>query len=337
MLAEAVIADGGVVFGVRFAEDWSVEHGYAETKEALAAFRGSKYVQSRVRTAYADVLRFLKAGRKVLFSGTSCQIAGLYRFLRKDYENLLTVEVVCHGVPSPMLWQSYLAYLKKNAQHAFDAKSLAPSEVFEPQIVDVNFRNKKVGWQRYGFSLRMQSVSSVERKISSRSVADNVKSQGNVSLFEESSKNLYMRLFLSDMCLRPSCYACKAKAGASHADIALADFWNINKRYADWNDDRGASLVLVYTARGVEAFRRVKSNCLPTDYDFARSCNRAVEVCAAETKYVGKFWKEFQRKGWKNISSLIERSVPLKLRFDLWKMRMKQRLPLSLRQKLGLK
>ncbi len=336
LLAEAVLAEGGVVFGVKFADDWSVEHAYTETREGLAAFRGSKYVQSRVGTAYADALRFLKAGRKVLFSGTSCQIAGLRRFLRKDYEGLIAVEVVCHGVPSPMVWRSYLDLLKSGAHSAPGKNSATPVSEQDVRILDVNFRDKKEGWQKYGFSLRTNSASKAEQNTVFSSVNESGTTMADGCFFEECSKNLYMRLFLSDISLRPSCYACKAKSGKSGADIALADFWNINKRYADWNDDRGASLVLVYTERGAAIYNQVGSRSLPTDYDFALRCNRAIEVCAVETKHVARFWNDFRRNGWKHVARIIEQSVPLKLRFDLWKMRMKQRLPLAWRRKLGL-
>ena len=108
LLAEKVINDGGVVFGVRFDEKWEVEFAYSETIDGLSAFRGSKYIQARVGNAFIDAEQFLKAGRKVLFSGTPCQVKGLLQYLRKDYENLLTVDFVCHGVPSPKVWRLYL-------------------------------------------------------------------------------------------------------------------------------------------------------------------------------------------------------------------------------------
>lgn len=107
-LAESVIDEGGVVFGAKFDDNWCVVHSYSETKEGLAAFRGSKYLQSRIGDSFKKVECFLKANRKVLFSGTPCQIAGLKRFLRKEYDNLLTVDFVCHGVPSPGVWREYL-------------------------------------------------------------------------------------------------------------------------------------------------------------------------------------------------------------------------------------
>ena len=108
-LAENIIRKGGVVFGVRWNEDFkSVVHDFTETLDGLSAFRGSKYLQSIVGDSYKKVRQLLTAKRPVLFTGTPCQIAGLRRFLRKDYENLFTAEVVCHGVPSPKVWRLYL-------------------------------------------------------------------------------------------------------------------------------------------------------------------------------------------------------------------------------------
>jgi coenzyme F420-reducing hydrogenase beta subunit len=108
LIAESIIQKGGVVFGARFNDNWEVVHDYTETVEGLAAFRGSKYVQSNIGDTYLKAKDFILSGRKVLFSGTPCQIAGLKAFLQKDYDNLLTVDLVCHGVPSPLVWKMYL-------------------------------------------------------------------------------------------------------------------------------------------------------------------------------------------------------------------------------------
>lgn len=116
MLAEFIIDEGGVVFGARFDKNWEVEHGYTQIKEGIEAFRGSKYLQSRIGNTYVQVRDFLIEGRKVLFSGTSCQIAGLKLFLRKDYDNLLTIDIVCHGVPSPLIWRTYLNDIKSRSK-----------------------------------------------------------------------------------------------------------------------------------------------------------------------------------------------------------------------------
>ena len=133
-LAESVIREGGVAFGAKFDKDWNVVHAWTDTIEGIADFRGSKYVQSIIGDTYREAREFLKQGRKVLFSGTPCQIAGLRKFLRKEYENLLTVDVVCHGVPSPLVWREYL---KENTKGK--------------EILRIDFREKKwvgkiIGW-----------------------------------------------------------------------------------------------------------------------------------------------------------------------------------------------
>lgn len=116
LIAEKVLSQNGVIFGAKFDKNWNVVHDYTDNINELDVFRRSKYVQSRIGNTYQKAEDFLKAGRLVLFTGTPCQIKGLKLFLRKDYENLLTVDFVCHGVPSPAVWNMYLdAYIKKLA------------------------------------------------------------------------------------------------------------------------------------------------------------------------------------------------------------------------------
>lgn len=126
MLAERIILENGVVFGARFDDNWEVIHDSCETIEGLAAFSGSKYVQSKIGNCFSRTEKYLKEGRKVLFSGTPCQIAGLHKFLRKDYDNLLTVDVVCHGVPSPAVWRAYLKELKTRPQGVVGKNTVLP-------------------------------------------------------------------------------------------------------------------------------------------------------------------------------------------------------------------
>lgn len=135
LFAEYVIGQGGVVFGAAFNKRMEVVHCHAETMNGVAAFRGSKYVQSRIGTSFQDAETFLKSGRKVLFSGTPCQIAGLKSYLGKEYPDLLTVDFVCHGVPSPEIFKEYV-----EAQ---------PAPVFA-----VNFRDKRSGWKNYSVTMK---------------------------------------------------------------------------------------------------------------------------------------------------------------------------------------
>ena len=218
LLAEQIINDGGVVFGARYDEEWQVELAYTETSEGLASFRGSKYVQARVGDTYATCANFLKAGRKVMYSGTPCQIAGLKHYLRKEYANLLTVDFVCHGVPSPKVWAKYLHDV-----------------VGTVNVQGMSMRDKRQEmWKHFNF------------------VLDYKKDGRMISLSSWHQENDYMKAFLCDMILRPSCYACKAKECRSHSDITIADFWGIQNILPQMDDDKGTGLVLIHTTRGKE-------------------------------------------------------------------------------------
>ena len=217
LLSEKVLDEGGVVFGARFDENWQVVIDAAETKETIKAFIGSKYLQAKVGESFRNCKRYLDEGRKVLFAGTPCQISGLRLFLRRQYENLLAVDIVCHGVPSPLVWERYV---DENVQAA-------------GEIERINFRDKVKGWKLFSLTF----VHDSNGQLKSRSTS-----------FKE---DLYMQAFLKNLILRPSCYVCPAKCGKSHSDITLADFWGIGDVNPQMDDDRGTSLVLINTKRGL--------------------------------------------------------------------------------------
>ena len=240
LLAEETIKKGGVVFGVKFNKDWMPEFGYAETVEGIAPFRGSKYVQAIVGNAYKQAEEFLKAGREVLFSGTPCQIAGLKRYLRKEYNNLLTVDIICHGAPSPKVWEMYLKdTCSKLLKDTPDEKiqSVSPTgETYKSCIEAISFRSKITGWKKYSFLLKL-NFSTCDGK-------------NTVVFTEPLGKNNFMHAFLSDTILRPSCYTCPAKQGKSHSDITIADFWGINIADPAFDDDKGCGAIFINTAKG---------------------------------------------------------------------------------------
>ena len=247
LLAEQVIAEGGVVFGASFDEDWSVIHAWIDTVDGLAAFRGSKYVQSRIGDTYSEARAFLQQGRKVLFSGTPCQIAGLKKFLCKEYNNLLTVDFICHGVPSPGVWQRYLRELRKELRAERGVgKNTVPSSMDElPVITGISFRDKTNGWKKFGFRLRYAASKAALNSVSS-SATDQA-----YEFLQPFTENPFMRGFLSDVYLRPSCYACSAKSGKSGSDITIADAWGIDCFAVEHDDDKGACYVLENTSKGV--------------------------------------------------------------------------------------
>ncbi len=215
LLAEQIINEGGVVFGARFDKEWQVVIDYTETLEGLAIFRGSKYVQARTEDAFLKCASFLKSGRKVMFSGSPCEITGLKHFLQNDYDNLLTVDFVCHGVPSAKVWVKYLHEVSVN------------SKIFD------NIVNDLAGsWKSHNFEISYD------------------KDKQKLTMYSWHKQNDYMIAFLQNMILRPSCYACQAKECRSHSDITIGDFWGINEVRPKMNDDKGTGLILIHTIRG---------------------------------------------------------------------------------------
>lgn len=214
LLAEHTLLDGGIVFGAGWNNDLQVVHCSAVNETELADLRGSKYVQSEVRNCYREVRGWLEMERKVLFSGTPCQIAGLRSFLQKGYTNLLCVEIFCFGVPSPLVFEYYKSDLEKK----YDAK-----------INRIFFRDKEKGWKQ-----------------SSIVVFFNDGSVFRESLYD----NLFVKSFLRALCNRPSCHACPFRSLRSGADVTIGDFWGINLLSPDIDDDCGVSAVLLNSEQG---------------------------------------------------------------------------------------
>lgn len=226
-IAKNIIKNGGVVFGVEFDDDWQTKYGLVDSLDGLSRLRGSKYVQARIDDAYSRTLNYLKEGRVVLFTGTPCAIAGLKHYLRKEYENLLTLDIVCHSIPSPKVWRKYLNELEASNQ---------------AKVSYVSFRDKSNGWSDYSI------------RIDLRRDDNNV-----LNITESHEKNNYMRGFLKDLYTRPSCSDCPARNYASGSDITLADAWGIDRYHAGMNDEKGFSHILINSEKGFEALKGIIS------------------------------------------------------------------------------
>ena len=205
LIAENVINKGGVVFGAAFDDTLAVKHIMVDNKEDLDKLRGSKYLQSTIGNTYIRVKEILKTGQIVLFTGTPCQIDGLVSYLGKDYDNLFTQDIICHGVPSPKVWQKYIDYHKSLQKSSIDTNS-APS-----------FRSKEHGWSLFRLHINFEN------------------GEKYTSPF---TKDLFMTAFLNNLCLRPSCYNCKSKGIKKKSDITLADFWGIDKSLPEMFDEQ---------------------------------------------------------------------------------------------------
>ena len=249
----------------------------------------SKYVQSHIGDSYKQAESFLKEGRDVLFSGTPCQIAGLKHFLRKEYDNLLCVDVICHGVPSPGVWREYLKYAispkgRKNTVSSLLYSPLSEGEAL--QIKGISFRDKSLGWKKFSFVL-------LSSQGESRSEENSVSSSYKTIVRQKHYYNLYMKMFLSNLTLRYSCFACPARKGKSGSDILLGDYWGIARYYPELFDQNGVSMALAYTEKGRRLLKSLNLNIQDIKYS-ETSGNSNIETDVPCPSDRGIFFEDFR-------------------------------------------
>lgn len=222
VLAEKVLADGGVVAGVAQLDKAHFGHVIVDNKADLPKFQGSKYVQANPGLVYKSVRNALREGRKVLFSGTPCQVAALYSVLGKtQYENLYTVDIVCHGTPSVKVWEKYVKELESKTGSKLEKCS---------------FRNKDAGWGNYSLAYKFEN---------------------GIETLIPHAQDEFMRLFLQRICQNESCADCRYRKLPRIADITLGDFWGISNYHREMDDNKGTSVVLLNTTHGADLFNSV--------------------------------------------------------------------------------
>lgn len=282
-IAKRVLIDGGFVCGAAFDEDFQVSHIMIESIEQLDLLRGSKYLQSINKGIYSQVKKKLVEGKTVLYSGTACQVAGLKKYLAKEYENLITIDVLCHGVPSPKVWKKYIDEL---------------SDFSSKRIDDVMFRNKNTGWKSYSVKIDIE---------------------GKKGVYEKYAQNRYMRLFLSNICLRPSCHACRYKNMERPSDITMGDFWGIEQKIPELDDDKGTSIIQINTEKGKVIFNKIEDNLVYQSVDI----DEALPPTADSRKSVrmhprrSLFFKKLDKKNINKLVKLIEPSILGKIKRKL--------------------
>lgn len=288
LLADKIIKRGGVVFGAKFNQYWDVVHSHTETLDGIDPFRGSKYVQSRIGSSFQEVETYLKQGRYVLFTGTPCQIAGLKRFLGKEYENLIAVDVVCHGTPSPIVFRSYLRSVLglKPSIEVLSEKDAA-------RITSFSFRDKHLSWEQYCVSII------------------GVSNTGNQTTLvrEKYTEDPFMQAFLFNYMLRPSCYNCPARKGKSGSDLQIGDFWGIGSLYPSFYSTEGVSLVMAYTERGRDLLDGLCLDKLEVRYEDTKG-NRNIEYDVNRPKERDSFFMDFSKNGIGTIKKYNRMFVP---------------------------
>ena len=273
-----------VIYGVAMTEDcYGCE--FVRIEKDINSLRGSKYFQAKMGDTLKKIKQDLLDGRNVLFSGTGCQINGLCSFLGKEYNNLFLLEIICHGVPSPLLWKEYVKFQESRFG----------------KIKSVNFRCKEINTNGNG------------RKIK--------------SIFISKDEDAFMRMFLNNYCLRPSCYECFAKKNKL-SDITIADFWGIDKIAPEMDDGKGISLMIIRTSKGDKLFEQIKDELnykevnpklsiaenpsefksaeRPLQRDFFYEDFRIMTFKKLANKYVyGKLWRRIARRVKRTIKAVF--------------------------------
>lgn len=240
LLAREILKRNGVVFGVKM-NDLEAVHVCVEEEQGLEAMLGSKYMQSKVENAYKSAKDFLDQGRKVLFSGTPCQIQALYKVIGRKDENLYTVDFICHGVSSPKVFKKYVfEELKMNEK-----------------IKKISFRDKTEGWANFSMYIETET---------GRKYRENM------------HNDIYLQSFLTNLNLRSSCFVCEYRTIKRVSDITLGDFWGCNTAYPEWNEDRGYSLAIVQSRHGNHIFQKIKKDieCRQIEIDEVLSHNQSI-------------------------------------------------------------
>lgn len=272
LLANMFAEQQAVIYGAAFDNNWKVKHIRVDDIGELKKLYTSKYVQSDMGDSFKQVKHDLDMDKEVLFAGTPCQVAGLKSYLSKEYDNLTTVDFICHGVPSPAVWESYIKEKSVN---------------LNSKIIDISFRNKKDGWKNFGFMF---------------------KTRDGKEIYERASDNIYMQGFLKDLYLRPSCYDCKFKTLNRMSDITLADFWGVEKVLPKMPTDKGVSLCWTSSKKGSvaldEAFKQAFYQ--KVDLQEAIKYNSAVLKSVNEHENRGKFFKDFAESH-NDVTKLIEK------------------------------
>lgn len=257
-LSDAVLENGGVVFGAGLTKEFNAVHSAAKTKEERDLFRGSKYVQSDMNNCFEQTKNYLENGVSVLFSGTPCQIDGLNNYLNLlnvNTDNLVTVDIVCHGVPSEKVWQSYLKWLE-NKYHS--------------KVKSVDFRDKKTfGWAEHIETIVLENGTTVY-------------------------SDVYKMMYYHHHILRPACYDCGYKSFERAADITIGDFWGIDNAVKGFNDNKGVSLVLINNEKGRVLFDSVKEKLIYEKCNIEDCVQQPLVAPFEMPQNRAEFWQDYE-------------------------------------------
>lgn len=276
-IANYILDNNGIVVGATFDKDNHLKHVAIEKKEDLEPLKKSKYLQSDLDSIFKYIKEQIKT-KKVLFVGTPCQVAGIKAFI-KNNGNLITIDLFCHGVPSPKLFEKYVKELET---------------INNDKLINYDFRENSTGWDSYSNKATFK----------------------NKEIITDSKQNEYMKLFLSDIALRESCYNCNFKLGNKYSDITLGDFWGIKNHYPEMYNNEGVSAIIINTELGNELFKNIKDDLEYKECDLEKilSGNPSLRVSAKRPIKRDIFFNELDKtsinelaKKYQNKKSLIRK------------------------------
>ena len=263
VFAQSIIEAGGVVYGAAFDELFTVKHIRVDSVFALKKILTSKYVQSDMRGVYSQIQADLYAGKKVMFCGTPCQVTALHHFIeqKKLTDNLVLIDFICHGVPSPRVWDTYKIFLERK---------------LDGYLKYVNFRDKIRAWHDYSF---VAATNSGKR------------------MSESHELNAYMQTFISDKNIRKSCFSCVCKPNNYFSDITLGDAWAIEKEKPEWADDKGISFLAVRSQNGDKLLHKLQEKLKLAETSYEQWCAWNPSLYSSTVQNEGRiqFFKDFMK------------------------------------------
>jgi len=277
LIANYILDNNGIVVGAAFDDNNHLKHIAVEKKEDLDPLRKSKYLQSDLDNIFKYIKEQIKT-KKVLFVGTPCQVAGIKAFIKKS-DNLITIDLFCHGAPSPKLFKKYVNELE---------------EKNKDKLLNYDFRDKSTGWNTYSNKATFKS-----KEIKSLIY-----------------KNEYMRLFLSDVALRESCYNCNFKLGNKYSDITLGDFWGVKKHYPQMYNKEGVSAIIINTETGNKIYNAIKENIKYSDCDIDKIIigNPSLIHSSKRPNTRDEFFNELENKNINYLTRKYQKKVSLKVK-----------------------
>jgi len=270
-ISDYILDKEGIIYGAGYKDHFTVCHKRATSKKERNEFRGSKYVQSEMNDIYLKVKEDLQGDKWVLFSGTPCQTAGLRSFLAYRYEKLIVCDIICHGTPSPKVWNDFILYMENKHKGI---------------ISTVNFRNKK----RFGWASHRETI-----EING----------------QEFDSDIYAQLFYRHNILRPACFNCKYTNLNRPSDVTMADFWHIDEAIQNFNDNKGVSLCLINTAKAKEVFEEIKEDLdFRVFYTNQVYIQPNLKHPTKLPSKRGKYWNKYRAKGFSYLyKEQVKRSL----------------------------